>query len=86
MVSKLADKRLARIFENALPNCLDTTIYHTDKDKDTFVITGDITAMWLRDSTNQLLPYVPLAPTDPALKAMLCGAIRRQASQVRLNR
>jgi meiotically up-regulated gene 157 (Mug157) protein len=53
---------------------------------DTFVITGDIEAMWLRDSTNQLLPYVPLAHKDPGLKAMLCGAIRRQARQVRTNR
>ena len=57
---------------------LDTTIYHTDGDKDAFVITGDITAMWLRDSTNQLLPYVPLADKDEGLAAMLCGAVKRQ--------
>ena len=57
-------------------------IYH----QDTFVITGDIEAMWQRDSTNQLLPYVALAPRDPALKAMLCGAVKRQARQVVVSR
>ena len=46
---------------------------------DTFVITGDISAMWLRDSTNQVLPYVGLAKADAALAAMLHGVIHRQA-------
>lgn len=49
---------------------------------DTFIITGDIKAMWLRDSTNQLIPYIALAPSDPPLADLICGAIRRQATQV----
>lgn len=77
---------ISKLFENCLPNCLDTTIVHTSGDEDTFVITGDINAMWLRDSTNQLSPYVPMAKRDPALKRMICGAIRRQTRLVLTNR
>ena len=52
------DSELADLFENCYPNTLDTTVYSytpsDDGDEDTFLITGDITAMWLRDSTNQV--------------------------------
>ncbi len=46
---------------------------------DTFIITGDISAMWLRDSTNQVLPYLQHAQTDSSLAAMIHGVIHRQA-------
>jgi meiotically up-regulated gene 157 (Mug157) protein len=46
------------------------------------VITGDIEAMWLRDSTNQLIPYVPYASQDTKLAALLEGLIARQARSV----
>jgi meiotically up-regulated gene 157 (Mug157) protein len=68
---------LAWMFENCYPNTLDTTVHYDGKD-DTFVYTGDIHAMWLRDSTGQLDPYVALANKDPKLKKMLRGAILRQ--------
>jgi len=42
------------------------------------VITGDINAMWLRDSTAQVTPYLPLAREDKKLKAMIAGVINRQ--------
>jgi len=51
---------------------------------DTFVITGDITAMWLRDSTNQVLPYLRWAGADPKVAMMIRGLIRRQAMQVKI--
>jgi uncharacterized protein len=77
------DENMATLFSNCLPNSLDTTIlHHTTDPLDSFVITGDIKAMWLRDSTNQLIPYVPYASQDPKLAALLEGLIARQARSV----
>lgn len=47
-----------------------------------FVITGDIIAEWLRDSTNQLRPYQELAAKDPAIYDLILGAINTQAEYV----
>jgi len=76
----IADRELRSLFEICFPNTLDTTVTYGELDgkPDTFVITGDIDAMWLRDSTAQVWPYVPFAREDGRLKAMLEGAIRRQ--------
>ncbi len=68
---------LAWMFENCFPNTLDTTV-HFDGADDTFVYTGDIHAMWLRDSGAQVWPYVQFANSDPKLKKMLRGVILRQ--------
>ena len=59
-----------RLFAQCFPNTLDTTVsYQWKNDKpDTYVITGDINAMWLRDSTAQVWPYLPLLTKDPELK------------------
>ena len=76
----LKNAKLAWMFENCFPNTLDTTVRYrkTDGKDDTVVYTGDIHAMWLRDSGAQVWPYVQLANQDPELKAMLAGTIRRQ--------
>lgn len=76
----LRNPQLAWMFENCFPNTLDTTVHFRMQDgkPDTFVYTGDIHAMWLRDSSAQVWPYVPFANDDPQLKAMLEGVIRRQ--------
>ena len=68
------------MFENCYPNTLDTTCEFKMKGgrPDTFVLTGDIHAMWLRDSSAQVYPYVVLANQDDKLKQMLQGVIRRQ--------
>ncbi|KAK8119821.1 uncharacterized protein PG998_004447 [Apiospora kogelbergensis] len=47
-----------------------------------FIITGDIIAEWLRDSTNQLSPYQPLAKKDPAVYQLILGAINTQSEFV----
>ncbi len=82
--AKLKDPKLAWMFENCFPNTLDTTVRFKTKNgkPDTFVITGDIDAMWLRDSAAQVWPYLPLANEDPKLKALLAGVINRQAQCV----
>ena len=54
------------MFENCYPNTIDTTVDYEiiDGKPDTFIITGDIDAMWLRDSTAQVWPYLPLIKKD----------------------
>ncbi|PHH83565.1 hypothetical protein CDD82_7126 [Ophiocordyceps australis] len=47
-----------------------------------FIITGDIVAEWLRDSTNQLRPYQALASKDPAIFDLILGAINTQSEYV----
>ncbi|KAK5998122.1 Meiotically up-regulated gene protein [Cladobotryum mycophilum] len=47
-----------------------------------FIITGDIIAEWLRDSTHQLRPYQPLAKKDPAIFDLILGAINTQSEYV----
>jgi len=81
------DPELAWMFENCYPNTLDTTVeMGTLHGKaDTFVITGDIHAMWLRDSTAQVWPYMPLIMEDPELKLLIQGLINRQARCVLLD-
>lgn len=81
---KLKDPKLAWMFENCFPNTLDTTVEFSMKDgkPDTFVITGDIHAMWLRDSSAQVWPYLQLANQDEELKTLLAGVINRQTQCV----
>ena len=47
-----------------------------------FIVTGDINAEWLRDSTNQLAQYQSLAKIDPAISSLILGAINTQAEYV----
>ena len=72
--------KLASMFANCYPNTLDTTVHHTPSgEADTFVITGDIPAMWLRDSAAQLWPYLHLVPRDAHLARAVGGLVARQA-------
>lgn len=77
----IADREVAWLFANCFPNTLDTTVFtETVEGKpDTFVVTGDINAMWLRDSSAQVWPYLVLARDDAPLRRMLEGVIRRQS-------
>ncbi|HEU0226994.1 MAG TPA: glycoside hydrolase family 125 protein [Arachidicoccus soli] len=78
--ANVGNKELAWLFNNCFPNTLDTTVEYSiiNGKPDTFVITGDIDAMWLRDSTAQVTPYLPLCKKDKALQKMIEGVIRRQ--------
>ncbi|MBV9866270.1 MAG: glycoside hydrolase family 125 protein [Abitibacteriaceae bacterium] len=88
VAGSIHDQELAWLFANCFPNTLDTTVT-LGKDEqgrpDTFVITGDIDAMWLRDSTNQVWPYLPFVTEDPALKTLIEGVIHRQVQCVLLD-
>jgi meiotically up-regulated gene 157 (Mug157) protein len=100
MNEKIVDKDLARLFGNAFPNTLDTTVrWHVDgtvkhktskrswdpaawKGPQSFIVTGDINAEWLRDSTNQLAQYQLLARKDKEIHQLILGAINTQAEYV----
>jgi meiotically up-regulated gene 157 (Mug157) protein len=56
-----------------------------DGKPDTVVNTGDIDAMWLRDSSAQVWPYLPLAVQDERLRMLLEGVIRRQTRCILLD-
>lgn len=83
----IADPELVWLFQNCYPNTLDTTVTYTEPDgkPDAFIITGDIDAMWLRDSTAQIWPYLPLLQRDDALRRLFHGAIARQVRCIQLD-
>ena len=83
----ISDPELSWLFENCYPNTLDTTVTYTEPGgkPDTFVITGDIDAMWLRDSSAQVWPYVPLIRKDEPLRKLIAGVINRQAKCILLD-
>lgn len=84
----IADPELAWLFENCFPNTLDTTVTLGMRDgrPDTLVITGDINAMWLRDSTAQVTPYLPLTRHDKELQRLIAGVINRQTMCILVDR
>ena len=78
--ARIKDPELRQLFTNCFPNTLDTTVEPgTFEGKpDTAVVTGDIAAMWLRDSSAQVWPYLPLIKQDTPLRQLLAGVIHRQ--------
>ncbi|MGE9290520.1 MAG: glycoside hydrolase family 125 protein [Puniceicoccales bacterium] len=85
--SRIGDPELAWMFSNCFPNTLDTTVIHSENSEapDTFLITGDIPAMWLRDSAAQIHPYIRFTPEDPHLKNLIAGVLNRQARCIHLD-
>jgi meiotically up-regulated gene 157 (Mug157) protein len=67
----------SRDFNAAFANTLLTTVRRHD-DGTTFLLTGDIPAMWLRDSSAQVRPYLILAAQDEDLASMIAGLVRQQ--------
>lgn len=78
--ASVGNKEIAWMFENCFPNTLDTTVDFSlvDGRPDTYVITGDIDAMWLRDSSAQVYPYLGLMKDDMPLQQLIAGVINRQ--------
>jgi meiotically up-regulated gene 157 (Mug157) protein len=78
--SKIADEDIMKMFYICFPNTLDSTVnFSIDPDPDTFIVTGDIPAMWLRDSCSQIWPYLQFVNKDKHLKNLFTGLIKRQA-------
>ena len=80
----IADPELAWLFANCYPNTLDTTteVGVVAGRPDSFILTGDIPAMWLRDSSAQVWGYLHLARSDPALQRLYRGLIGRHARSI----
>lgn len=80
--TNIADQALAELYVNTYPNTLDTTLesrFYPPAGKNlSYVITGDIDAMWLRDSHAQVLPYIALVGQDSNLQSAAASLIQRQ--------
>ncbi|MFZ4187948.1 glycoside hydrolase family 125 protein [Streptomyces pseudogriseolus] len=80
----LADPRVGE----TLVRCLDDTLARTIRpmpDGTAFVVTGDIPAMWLRDSSTQMMPFLALCQEDEPLQDLLLAVLRRQFQQIARN-
>ncbi|EJD01025.1 uncharacterized protein FOMMEDRAFT_21486 [Fomitiporia mediterranea MF3/22] len=83
MKERLKDPDLARLFENTFPNTLDTTVKYFNATENTaFIITGDITAQWLRDTANQFAHYHSLLGEDKDLATLVKAVIHNEARYI----
>ncbi|MDL2221849.1 glycoside hydrolase family 125 protein [Parabacteroides sp. OttesenSCG-928-N08] len=87
ITKQLKDPKLAWMFENCFPNTLDTTVHYRVQDgrPDTFVYTGDIHAMWSRDSAAQVWPYLSLMGKDEPLRLLIAGVVNRHTKCILLD-
>ncbi|KAM3513903.1 hypothetical protein MY11210_002440 [Beauveria gryllotalpidicola] len=83
MKARLKNPDLARLFENTFPSTLDTTVKYFDPSANlAFIITGDITAQWLRDTGNQFAHLYKLLPHDENLKNLVKAVINTEARYI----
>ena len=70
-------QKLAELYRNCYPNTIETATEFMP-DGSVFVLTGDIPAMWLRDSTAEVSHYIPLATENEEIGNLIKGVIKRQ--------
>jgi uncharacterized protein len=80
-IERALPQEIAPIFRQCYVNTLETTVELLE-DETTFIITGDIPAMWLRDSTAQIRPYLPFVTQDVDLQRVIKGLIHRQMKYI----
>jgi meiotically up-regulated gene 157 (Mug157) protein len=78
------DEVIAEMFRRSMAGNLPAVAEQLP-DGTTFVLTGDIPAMWLRDSAAQMRPYLLLCKDDPGLQDTLIGVLHRQLEYVVLD-
>ncbi|MCR5467476.1 MAG: glycoside hydrolase family 125 protein [Lachnospiraceae bacterium] len=78
------DSKIPKMFEKCISNTLKTTIKTLD-DGSVFVITGDIPAMWLRDSACQLRPFLLFAKEEPEIRKIITGLVAKQMECIRID-
>ncbi|GDX24865.1 hypothetical protein LBMAG10_15300 [Actinomycetes bacterium] len=83
----ISNPEIRRLFINTFANTLDTTAYNYIREgkNHTYIITGDIEAMWLRDSTAQVWHYLPLAKKSKDIEKLLIGLIGNQVRCILLD-
>jgi len=77
----LSGRRVESLATTALFHTLFND-FATEPDGTTYVQTGDIPAMWLRDSSAQTIPYIRFQPFFPRLRERFAGVIERNARNI----
>ncbi|MDY6016164.1 MAG: glycoside hydrolase family 125 protein [Oscillospiraceae bacterium] len=75
--------KLAELYRNCYPNTIETATEYMP-DGSVFVLTGDIPAMWLRDSTAEVSHYIPLAAENEEIGNLIKGVIKRQRMYIEM--
>lgn len=76
--------KLAVLYKNCYPNTLETATVDVGNGR-VFVLTGDIPAMWLRDSTAEVSHYIPLAKENKEIAEIISGTIRMQRDYIQMD-
>jgi meiotically up-regulated gene 157 (Mug157) protein len=77
VAERTRSERIGQAFRRSFGNTIETTI-QSDEQGRPFVITGDIPAMWLRDSSAQLAPYLGIARDHGPMADLIAGVIGTQ--------
>lgn len=81
---EINNQKLVEMYKRCMENTLDTTIKIRDSGL-TFILTGDIPAMWLRDSVCQVRPFLIFAKENEEIESMLIGLSKEQVSLVEID-